>query len=57
MEPSVAVAEGWARARSAMARMVEARLVPVSESGTGKTLILLRYAWSRMTARPPARKA
>src|SRR5512135_885271 len=57
IEPSVRWAEADALARPAMACMVAARFVPVSASGTGKTLILLRYCRSRMTARPPARKA
>jgi hypothetical protein len=42
MDLSVVLIERWAWAPSAMARIVVARLVPVSASGTGKTLILLR---------------
>ncbi len=57
MAADVTVYDRCGRTRSMMARTVEARLDPVSASGTGKTLIRSSSFWFSRIFLAPARKA
>jgi hypothetical protein len=57
MEEAVSARDLETRVPSAMERQVKTMLSPVSPSGTGKTLMLLRCSLRRSRAAVPARKA
>ena len=57
IESSVSPAESETRVLPRMWERVAARLVPVSPSGTGKTLMRFKASWLSITSRAPDENA